>query len=215
MTIQEGLALEPNFMIPYYGLKGVEIPNVGREDLPKFMYDYGCRVGVEVGVDRGQFTVSLCKAGLKVFGIDAYTAYNEYKEAAHYENHYEIARKNLEGYDCTIIQKFSQDALKDFEDNSIDFVYIDGNHALPYVAMDIFGWERKVRKGGIISGHDYAFVRGARENRNPPVYDGVHVKGAVDICAYIMRVNRLYVLGDRVVGKDGWRDKWRSWLWIK
>ena len=33
MSIQDGLKLEPTFSIPYYGLKGVEIPDVGRDDL--------------------------------------------------------------------------------------------------------------------------------------------------------------------------------------
>ena len=107
------------------------------------------------------------------------------------------------------------DALDDFEDNSLDFVYIDGNHTLPFIAMDIFGWEQKIRKGGIISGHDYAVVKGIRERKEPKVYDGVHVKIAVDACVYIMRVPRLYILGERVPKKGDWRDKWRSWFWIK
>jgi hypothetical protein len=38
------------------------------------------------------------------------------------------------------------DALNDFEDDSLDFVYIDGNHEFPYVAEDLFHWSKKVRK---------------------------------------------------------------------
>ncbi len=52
------------------------------------------------------------------------------------------------------------DALADFEDESLDFVYIDGNHAAPWVDDDIREWSKKVRKGGVVSGHDYARVRG-------------------------------------------------------
>lgn len=215
MSIQNGLKLEPTFMLPYYGLKGVEIPDVGRDDLPKFLFETGRRVGVEVGVNQGEYGIKLCEAGLKVYGIDSYVAYKAYKAPESYQSHYEQALKNLAGYDYTIIRKFSMDALADFEDESLDFVYIDGNHALPYIAADIFGWESKLRKGGIISGHDYAFVRGARERKMPIVYDGVHVKGAVDLCAYIMRVEKLYILGERVPKKGGFRDKWRSWFWIK
>lgn len=215
MSIQDGLKLEPTFSIPYYGLKGVEIPDVGRDDLARFIYERGGRVGVEVGVDKGEYGVELCKAGLKVYGIDSYIAYKAYKEDRNYENHYEIAKNALKGYDYTIINKLSQEALPDFEDESLDFVYIDGNHAFPYVAMDIFGWEAKVKRGGIISGHDYAFVKGRREREVPMVYDGVHVKGAVDVSAYIMRVDRLYVLGKREKIEGLKRDKWRSWFWIK
>ena len=47
------------------------------------------------------------------------------------------------------------DALGDFKDRSLDFVYIDGLHDFDNVMMDLIGWNRKVRSGGIISGHDY------------------------------------------------------------
>ena len=215
MSIQDGLKLKPTFNIAYYGLRGVEIPNVVRDAFPKFLFESGCRVGVEVGVDQGEYGIKLCEAGLKVYGIDSYVAYKEYKEPKSYVNHHKQALKNLKGYDYKIIKKFSMDALADFEDGSLDFVYIDGNHSLPYITEDIFGWESKLRKGGIMSGHDYAFVRGTREKEMPKTYDGIHVKAAVDACAYIMRVGKLFVLGERFPKKGVSRDKWRSWFWIK
>ncbi|MDO8619463.1 MAG: class I SAM-dependent methyltransferase [Candidatus Daviesbacteria bacterium] len=211
MTIKDGLKLEPTFSVPYHYEKiGVEIPQVGRDDFPKFLFDRGCRVGVEVGVFDGKYGVTLCKAGLKMYGVDSYVHYDEYK--VENESHYEEAVKNLKGYDYTIIKKFSMDALDDFEDGSLDFVYIDANHTLPYVTEDIFGWAHKVRVGGVISGHDYGFTRlsGARENTID--LDGIHVKGAVDLCAYIMRIDRLYILGKKTEKE---RDKWRSWFFFK
>ncbi len=215
MSIQDGLKLEPTFNIPYYGLRGVEIPDVWRDDLPKFLFESGCRVGVEIGVNEGEYGIKLCQAGLKVYGIDPYIAYKQYKEPEAYVSHYEQALKHLAGLNYKIIKKFSMDALADFEDGSLDFVYIDGNHTLPYITADIFGWEPKLRKGGIMSGHDYAFVRGTREKEIPKIYDGTHVKAGVDACAYIMRVEKLYILGKRYSKKKGSRDQWRSWFWIK
>jgi hypothetical protein len=47
------------------------------------------------------------------------------------------------------------DAVKDFKDESLDFAFIDGNHSFEYVINDIAEWSKKVRVGGIISGHDY------------------------------------------------------------
>ena len=215
MNIKDGLKLEPTFTIPYYGLKGVEIPNVGRDELPKFLFEMGCRVGVEIGVNQGEFGIKLCEAGLKVYGVDPYVTYLGYKNPKSYESHYGEAVANLKGYDYTIIKKFSMNALADFKDESLDFAYIDGNHFLPYIAADIFGWDAKLRRGGIMSGHDYAFVIGIGERKTPKVYDGIHVKAAVDACAYIMRVDRLYVLGEKIPKKEEKRDKWRSWFWIK
>jgi hypothetical protein len=43
----------------------------------------------------------------------------------------------------------------DFDDESLDFVYIDANHRPDFVREDIREWTKKVKKGGIVSGHDY------------------------------------------------------------
>lgn len=42
-----------------------------------------------------------------------------------------------------------------FEDESIDMVYIDGNHLYEYVKEDIIKWSPKVKKGGFVCGHDW------------------------------------------------------------
>ena len=216
MNIKDGLKLAPTFDIPLHGRRGVEIPDVGRYNQPEFLFASGCRTGVEIGVDRGDYGIKLCQAGLKVYGIDPYVVYEAYKPPeTDSVGRYEQALANLQGYDYIIIKKFSVDALNDFEDNSLDFVYIDGNHTLPYITADIFGWERKVRRGGIISGHDYAIVKGIRERQEPKVYDGTHVKFAVDAFVYIARIPRLYVLGTRRNKPGLKRDKWRSWFFFK
>lgn len=99
MTLEEGLKLKPTFSVPYhYGKIGVEIPQVGRDDFAKFLFDRGYRVGVEVGVFDGKYGVTLCKAGLKMYGVDPYVSYDEYKGEVH-ERHYEEAIKNLKSDD--------------------------------------------------------------------------------------------------------------------
>jgi hypothetical protein len=202
MKIEDGLKLKG---------KLVEIPDTTRDDFAKFLFDNGYKVGAEIGVNQGEYGVILCKAGLKVHGVDCWENYPGYKRTGTYVSHHEDAVRNLRGYDYTIYKEYSMDALKHFPDNSLDFVYIDSNHTLPYVCQDIFGWERKVKKGGIISGHDYANIVGFGERDDPKVYDGCHVKSAVDACVEVMRISKLYVLGERY----GKRDKWRSWFFIK
>lgn len=39
-------------------------------------------------------------------------------------------------------------------DNSLDFVFIDADHSYEATMADIMAWTPKVRKGGLISGHD-------------------------------------------------------------
>ena len=52
------------------------------------------------------------------------------------------------------------DAVKDFKDESLDFVYIDANHGYESTKEDIREWSKKVKKGGIVSGHDYVKKNG-------------------------------------------------------
>lgn len=42
-----------------------------------------------------------------------------------------------------------------FQDNSLDFVFIDANHHYEFVKKDIEAWYPKVKPGGTIAGHDY------------------------------------------------------------
>lgn len=48
----------------------------------------------------------------------------------------------------------SADAVGQFADDSLDFVYIDGNHREDVVRRDIAGYWPKVQLGGILAGHD-------------------------------------------------------------
>lgn len=50
---------------------------------------------------------------------------------------------------------FSVDAAARVPDGSLDYVYIDANHAYEYVYQDINAWYPKVKKGGWLCGHDY------------------------------------------------------------
>lgn len=48
-------------------------------------------------------------------------------------------------------------AVKHFEDEFFDLVYIDASHWYDDVVKDIECWLPKVKKGGYLSGHDYVF----------------------------------------------------------
>lgn len=62
-----------------------------------------------------------------------------------------------------IIQKNSVEAAREFNDKSLDFVYIDADHSYKAVDQDIKAWLPKVKDGGIIAGHDY--VKPAEEDK--------------------------------------------------
>lgn len=50
----------------------------------------------------------------------------------------------------------SAEAMAKFDDDSLDWVYVDGNHLYDYVKIDLALSLRKVRAGGYITGDDYS-----------------------------------------------------------
>lgn len=52
------------------------------------------------------------------------------------------------------LQMDSVEAAARFEDRSLDFVFIDGDHEHASVCADIRAWLPKVKRGGVIAGHD-------------------------------------------------------------
>lgn len=63
--------------------------------------------------------------------------------------------KNIKEYPVIKhIKKDSENASKDFADETFDFIYIDGCHEFKCVYNDIQYWKSKVKKGGYMSFHD-------------------------------------------------------------
>ena len=118
-----------------------------RNDLAKYFAEKNFNVGAEIGVLGGTYSIILCEANpkLQVYCIDIWNRPGKYEEA----------QTRLAPYNAKLVRKLSMDAVRDFDDSSLDFVYIDADHHFDGVMMDVIEWSKKVRKGGIVSGHDY------------------------------------------------------------
>jgi hypothetical protein len=57
--------------------------------------------------------------------------------------------------DFEIIKDTSLNASKQFLNNSIDYIMLDGGHSYEDVKSDLYTWYNKIKPGGIISGDDY------------------------------------------------------------
>ena len=127
---------------------------------PRIIKRLGYKVGAEVGVERAVYSKVICSRvpGIKMYGIDPWERYEGYRDHVsqkHLDEFYESAKNRMKDYDYTILRKTSKEASKDFKDGTLDFVYIDAMHDYDSVKEDIALWHPKVRRGGIVAGHDY------------------------------------------------------------
>ena len=132
-------------------------------------------IAVEVGTWRGDFAKEMCRRlqPEKFYAVDPFLLYEEYtdkpnpSEFANQDNLDKLADKVAplisgllkEGY-SKLLRAKSQDAVKQFADNSIDVVYVDADHKFDPVLADITAWYQKVKPGGVLCGDDY--IAGSR-----------------------------------------------------
>ena len=180
----------------------MDINNIeNRTELAKYFVELGFMKGAEIGVEQGVYSKVLCEAGMELYAVDAWSSYSGYRDHVNQkklDGFYEKTKELLAPYDCHIIKGFSMDVVKDFEDENLDFIYLDANHNFINIAQDIWHWSKKVRKGGIVAGHDYVIVPGKTG------LNACHVKYIVDAWVKSMNIE-LHVTKERTP----------SWFYIK
>lgn len=127
--------------------------------------------GVEVGVFAGDLSLRLLqRSDLTLYMVDSWEEHDKdgsYAKSGDFhgaldreqqDQYYEktIHVTNFAKDRAIIVRKDSLTAAKDFEDNSLDFVFLDADHTYEAVKADIDAWHPKIKEGGILCGHDYA-----------------------------------------------------------
>jgi predicted O-methyltransferase YrrM len=114
---------------------------------------------IEIGTFTGESTVMFGDHFEKVIGIDPMLPDYDKADTTSNFNFNEVLDmfidRTKDYKNIQLITKTSDDAVNDFEDESFDFVYIDGIHTYDQVKKDIQNYLPKVKKGGVIGGHDY------------------------------------------------------------
>ena len=123
------------------------------------------KIFVELGVWKGHSISYLAKLlkdkkDIKVYAVDIFEKWDKNEsvkeDVKHINQIYNTNLKNAGVREIiSDIKSISWDAANLFKDNSIDFVFIDADHSYESVTKDINSWLPKIKKGGIISGHDY------------------------------------------------------------
>jgi glycosyltransferase involved in cell wall biosynthesis len=145
---------------------GTRIDVGTRFDLPVIWNAAGYKVGVEIGVQRGIYSECILKAmpNVHLHGIDPWLVYGEssFSQVGQDKN-FQITNDRLKQFidegRCTIYKTTSNKAVSEFEDGSLDFVFIDGHHTFDACVTDLINWCPKVRVGGMVAVHDYFPMR--------------------------------------------------------
>jgi predicted O-methyltransferase YrrM len=124
--------------------------------------------GIEIGVARAESSYAIleaCANVTRLYGIDPYIAYDDWNghvDQEHNDKTKEIAVKNMSefGYRFLLMSRSSKSVISipdemPFDEKSMDFIFIDGDHSYEGAKWDIENYYGFIRPGGIFSGHDY------------------------------------------------------------
>jgi len=158
-----------------------------RDEFPELLNSLNAKIGVEVGVQEGRFSKIILEKwnGDKLYLVDHWRPADDVAPDFRGDHNIQLnnfAQTFMNTYfyfnKCCIIKETSVDAAKLFQDESLDFVYIDAAHDYQNVMLDLKTWFPKVKKGGgVFAGHDY--FDGCSE-LGDKVYSIFEVKKAVD-----------------------------------
>lgn len=180
------------------------ISGQSRADLVRVFAEQEFRRGAEIGVRQGAFSLELCRAmpGLILLCIDPWQYYEtrpKQPSQDRQEENYRIAVERLAAYGAQVIRQFSTAAAPNVAIESLDFIYIDANHAYEYVAADLKAWSTRVRTGGIVSGDDY---------------DAPGVQRAVHEYVEMQNIREWHVIDERR-RRNRKGQAFRSWWWVR
>lgn len=120
-------------------------------------------IGAEIGSASGVFAARILSTweGKELHLIDPWenlpaNEYLEKHDTINYEKWYQDCVELSRQDERAKLHKLrSAEAAKEFGLSSLDFVYIDGNHDYPHVMDDLDTWSIKVKRGGLLGGHDF------------------------------------------------------------
>ena len=121
-------------------------------------------VAAEIGVDQGVFSERILELARprKLYLIDPWFPDPTGTRVPSPEERFSMVRgrfaAQLDRGVVELIRKPSETAVARFADQSLDWVYIDGNHHYEFVKRDLELYFPKVRRGGFIVCDDYHFA---------------------------------------------------------
>jgi hypothetical protein len=124
----------------------------------------GCEIGCCFATNMVYFLENLPNL-TKLYGIDNYGEYqdgpNNFVSQEQNTAVLNVFLENIEPFkDRVEFIRDTADNAKDLiPDNSLDYIFIDGDHSYEAVSSDIKNYYSKVKSGGIFAGHDFSWYK--------------------------------------------------------
>lgn len=120
--------------------------------------------GVELGTYEGEFAEQILRnwRGEKLWLVDSWCYLDDYLDSYNgsdevMQARYELAMRRLQCFRSRVgwLRERTEIGVSRFQDETLDFIYVDANHSYFHALNDLRLWYPKVKRGGLISGHDY------------------------------------------------------------
>lgn len=140
------------------------------EVLIHLLNQYDHAIGCEVGVHAGDTTKALLEylPRIKVYhAVDPWSSYEQYDGTKYRKPGHKVLKtwnqakekfmENTKPFHkkVSVYEMTSVEAAKKIKSGTLDWVFIDANHEYDYVKENLKLWSRRVKKDGIVAGHDY------------------------------------------------------------
>jgi len=168
----------PNFLqVDYKDFHGYKVPSQTEEYTVDLLLEEAKNIHngkiVEIGVFGGWVSLHLAEIALKnnsqMYSIDVWEKLEigngnpippaQLAAAKYYMKqlrlNYENILDELKYSNTTVICDSSLDAVTQFEDNSLDLIFIDGDHCKEHLYKELVLWYPKLKKNGALYGDDY------------------------------------------------------------
>jgi len=122
-------------------------------------------IGVELGVFKGinaERLLSMLNIDT-LHLVDLWITPDYAKDRYDYRKHYVMVQKKFEDNKKVCIFEMDTVEYAQFiQEDFLDFIYIDADHSYEGCKRDINAWWSKIKKGGVLVGHDYFCCEGVR-----------------------------------------------------
>ena len=146
-------------------IKIIEKSRSSKDLWSNFLKIYKSESICELCVYRGDFSKAIlerCHFIRRYIMIDPWKNLSDWnKPANHKDNTFDVFYKEtLERTDFAkdkrvVLKGTTTEIINEIDDNSLDFIYVDGDHTLKGISVDLINAWKKVKQNGFIAGDDF------------------------------------------------------------